>query len=111
MKIKYNKPNIYSCAGVRLLPGLNVLAAADYDRIKAHPAFLARVESGVIELRGAAPAPKEPEQEASSELTAEEIAELTDVALLRSLAAGKKQLKTTKAAIARLEQIDAAAAE
>ena len=58
VKIKNNRPRIYTANGVTLQPGLNTLTAADAESFLSHPHMQIKVERDLIELGDGAKMPK-----------------------------------------------------
>lgn len=107
MKIELTKPRLYTCEGVTLFPGVNVvnLDAKASKRLLNNPGFQSRVKAGVIKVEGKDQSePKEPN---AKELAREIIPNMTDVAQLRKFADDGRQT-VRESAIKRLDQIDQA---
>lgn len=124
MRVEYTRPNIYYCAGVKLVPGFNEVPADKVAAFAAHPAVIARIAAGVIipldapraepvpppatEGQGEGKTPKPPKPEKASAPTAaqliEEIGITFDPIRLNELA-GDNRTKVASAATARLKAL------
>lgn len=91
-KVKLNLDTIYTCAGVRLMPGVNVVddkALAAMQNVKA---YRHRVEQGIVE------------ELTAKRITAKDVAEMYDRDELERLSnEGTKAVK--EAAAARLDEL------
>lgn len=99
MKIRYNRTNVYSIAGIRLLPGVNMVDDKAWKAVADHPAVKSRMKMGAIVVDGGV------------ELSADDVAEMTNVEDLRAIAEGDSRKAEVKAAKKRLAEIDAMAKE
>lgn len=103
MKLKYNRPNTYTCIGVRLLPGINTVDDEKAKRFMAQPGVKARVDAGVIEKVTGKEA--EPGKEPTAAELKKDIPEMYDVARLRELAEDERK-GVADAAAKRLKEIE-----
>ncbi|MBT8412479.1 MAG: hypothetical protein KJP02_11880 [Octadecabacter sp.] len=69
MQIKLNKPSVYQCEGVRLLPGMNEVDDAAAEKLLANPIVRMDLEAGTIET---VEAPKKRGRPAKAEAEADE---------------------------------------
>jgi len=100
MRVFYHGANVYTVAGVRLMPGLNEVEDYRMAAFEANAGVKDRIAKGVITI-----------ERGQRDLTTADVAGMTDVARLREMAEGDKRSSITKAAISRLEEIDAQGAE
>lgn len=102
-KVNYKAANIYTCEGVRLLPGINVIPEGKAEAFLANPGVQARIDIGTIEVmgKGASDAPP-----TAKELI-EEIGQTYDVAALKRIVETDERTTVRKAAEEQLALIDA----
>ena len=92
MKIKLNTETLYTCNGVRLMPGINVVPDEKGEAMLGVKAFKHRVDQGIIEVLS------------SKRVTAKDVAEMYDAKELERLAdEGTKAVK--ESAIKRLDEL------
>lgn len=48
--VKYNAVNLFTCKGIRLLPGVNDVEEGALKKLLLHPLFTWRVDQGIIEI-------------------------------------------------------------
>lgn len=95
MKIKLNTETLYTCNGVRLMPGINVVSDEEGERMQKVKAFKHRMDKGIIEVLS------------SKRVTAKDVAEMYDAKELERLAnEGTKAVKEAAAQrIAELQEL------
>ena len=99
MKITLHTPNVYKSEGVRLLPGENQVDDKKAAKFLANKIVQLDIKAGKLSVDGVVAA-EEPT------VTVEEIAVSEDIDMLQELAEGDKRASVTKAAIARLAEIE-----
>ena len=99
MKIRYNRTNVYSIAGIQLLPGVNMVDDKAWKAVADHPAVKSRMKMGAIVVDG------------DAELSADDVTDMTNVEELRKIAEGDSRKAEVKAAKKRLAEIEAMAAD
>jgi hypothetical protein len=109
MKIELTKARPYTCEGVVIYPGVNVVNGLDEKqrkRLLNNPGFKERLKKGILKMDGAeAVEDKEPN---AKELARSIIPEMTDIETLRGYTLDKRQT-IREAAEKRLKVIDEAA--
>ncbi len=121
--IKNTKPRIYTMNGVTLQPGLNKFDEDKAAKFLEHPHAQIKIEAGIFEVgKGKAPAAKKAADNGDkgnggdaggNEPTAAELIEIiekTEDRELLATASGDSRVTVKRAAEARIEELDAAAA-
>lgn len=98
--VHWHKPNLFRCGPVRLMPGLNSIDKAMYDRVKGNAVWQAKEARGSSEGLTVA----FPNSELNGPDLVSEIALSTDHARLKELTYSKFK-KVREAAKARLEEV------
>lgn len=102
MRIKNNQPRLYTCAGVRLLPGINDIPDEKIpEQFWEHKAVADRMTKGLLEVVGS-PGEK-PEKMTAAQLV-DTINETYDRDYLRAMTEDERKT-VSKAAQARLDQL------
>jgi len=101
--VKYNAKNVYSCSGVRLIPGVNQIEDGLLKSALDHPLFMFRVETGLIEIienKNGESKKQDPKQ------LAKLMPEIYDVKLLRKYIASSDDKEVVKKAKKQLKKIE-----
>ncbi len=122
VRIQYNRPSLHTFpGGLRLVPGINQVDDAAYERVKEHPGFLRHIKAGNIVVKGQLAAadvaaveageviektavPSNSKDEAREAMLAD-VAEMLDIKRLRKLA-NSKDKELAALAAERLEVIE-----
>lgn len=73
--LNYDKPNLYRCGDLRLVPGMNQVRKSIWDKCKNHPLVKKRLDSGVITIKERKVVKKIVEQVEGKEVEKEETVE------------------------------------
>lgn len=96
IKVTLKRPGLYTCGGIRLFPGVNLLEEDAAKKMLENPGFKHRKEKGIISV----------EEIEEKKITKKDIASMTDVGKLREISEEGGALG--KAADIRLKEIDEA---
>lgn len=105
--VKYNAKNVYTCQGIRLLPGVNLVGDALIKSVLSNRYFKHRVDNGVIEIEMDVSEKKKPgrPKKMTPERLVKLMPEVYDVELLRKYVAENKDDNIVKAAQKQIDRI------
>lgn len=100
--VKYNGKNVYSCCGVRLLPGVNEVEDGLLETALSVPLFQWRIDNGAIEL---VKEKKGKDKKTSVKQLTELMSDVYDVKVLKRHIKENKDKKLVEAAKKQLDRI------
>jgi len=99
VKVRWNKPNVFTVGEVRLFPGLNEVEENDFQEISKNPIFKAKLESGLAVA-------EKVEGKRTVKTIVADIKETYDIKKLRALLDDERDVvaRAAKAQIDKIEQ-------